>query len=214
MLRYRLLLIFIVFSSCCAPVSGLAELNPQEIVVLVNTKSPASIHLGNVYAELRGVPAPHVIRMTVDERETISRKDYDELIAKPVRRAVNRFYDKGEKVRCLVATYGVPLKITAVKPLIMPVDDIEKQNRALSESQRELTELQEQKGKSKAADKEVNSHGQTNQPTPGNQRGNENRKRPASGRAAACRINYLGRPYLGEYSIAHRAGNRIPGGII
>ncbi|KPJ99369.1 MAG: hypothetical protein AMK71_09895, partial [Nitrospira bacterium SG8_35_4] len=155
MLPYRLRLIFIVLSSCCAPLLAHAELVPQEIVILVNTKSPGSIHLGNVYAELRGVPDAHIIRITIDEKETISRNDYDDLIAKPVRRAINGFYDSGKKIRCLVATYGVPLKINAVKPLIMPQDDIEKYNSALSQSQKELAELQEQKPKRETVDNET-----------------------------------------------------------
>jgi len=155
MLFYRFLLVFIVSSSCLAPVLVHAELTPQEIVILVNSNSPESIHLGNTYVKLRGVPAAHIIRIAVHKKESVSRNDYDELIAKPVRRAVNAFFNKGEKIRCLITTYGVPLKINAVRPLIMPVDDIEKHTIALRETQRELAELQEQKRNREVIDREV-----------------------------------------------------------
>lgn len=155
MLIHRLLLIvFTVSAWCLIPGVTRAELTPQEIAILVNSTSPGSVRLGDVYTHLRGVSASHIIRITVDDRETVSRNDYDELIAKPVRRAVNGFYNEGKKIRCLVTTYGVPLKINAVRPLIMPAADIERNSRALKKNERELDELQKKKD-NEAPDEEV-----------------------------------------------------------
>lgn len=123
----------------------LAGLVPGEIAIVVNARSPESVHLGGVYADLRSVPPSHIITTVVEIKEMISRNDYDELIARPVRRAVNGLYEKGEKIRCLVTTYGVPLKIAAVKPLIMPEEEIKKHEADLRKKKGELDELQSKK---------------------------------------------------------------------
>ena len=139
MLIHRLLLILFTVSSWCLSAGfARAELTHQEIAILVNTKSSGSVRLGDIYAQLRGVSASHIIRITAEDKETVSRNDYDELIAKPVRREVNNFYDKGKKIRCLITTFGIPLKISAVRPLIMPAADIERYSRALKKNEQEL----------------------------------------------------------------------------
>lgn len=106
---------------------------------------PGSIHLGTLYSQLRAVPSGHIIRVTVDARETSSRNKYDELIAKPVRRAINDLYANGEKIRCLVTTFGIPLRVNAVKPPILPENEIEKYSRILREKQGEMEELRKQR---------------------------------------------------------------------
>lgn len=151
-LIYRILLI--VFILCLSRGLVHAELTPQELVVLVNSTSPESIGLGSAYRKLREVPAEHIITITVDDKETISRDGYDELIAKPVRRAVNALYDNGKKIRCLVTTYGVPLRINAVKPVILPAADIEKYGSVLRKKRKKLDELQKRRNESNGIDVE------------------------------------------------------------
>jgi uncharacterized protein (TIGR03790 family) len=156
MLIHRLLLIvFTVSAWCLIPGLTRAELTPRETAILVNSTSPSSVRLGDVYVHLRGVPASHIIRIPVDDKETVSRNDYDELIAKPVRRVLNDFYDKGTKIRCLITTYGIPLKISAVKPVIMPEDEIEKNSNTIKKKQKELDKLLNQKKESEVIDKKA-----------------------------------------------------------
>lgn len=151
MFIHRLVLpLFVLSLWCIVPGPARSELAPEEVAVVVNTESPESVRLGTVYAQLRDVPPSHMIRVTVNVKETIVRNDYDELIAKPVRRALNDLYSKGEKIRCLVTTYGIPLRVRAVKPLIMPVTEIEKYSSVLKGKQARMDELQEQRIKNKS----------------------------------------------------------------
>ncbi len=66
-----------------------ASLTPEEIVVLVNANPPDSIRIDELYIKLRKVPSTHLIEVSVPMKEHISHEEYEELIAKPVRRAVN-----------------------------------------------------------------------------------------------------------------------------
>ncbi|HDH06438.1 MAG TPA: TIGR03790 family protein [Nitrospirae bacterium] len=137
------------------PGSTEAALLPEEIVVLVNSGSPDSISIGKLYMELRKVPVTHLIEVSVTTDERISRSDYDELIAEPVRKAVGELYDKGEKIRCIVTTYGIPLRIRAVKALIVPEDEINRYGRMKKQKKEKLSELEKQKKENKDHDEDL-----------------------------------------------------------
>ena len=51
-------------------------LEPGDIVVLFNTKSPSSLAVARYYMNARKVPADHLIPLTCEVEETISEKDY------------------------------------------------------------------------------------------------------------------------------------------
>jgi uncharacterized protein (TIGR03790 family) len=135
---------------------GCAEsaLEAKETAILVNSESPESVRIGELYSELRNVPASHIIRIHVPTKEYISREGYDELIAKPVRDAVNELYEHGESVRCIVTTYGIPLKVGAAKPLILPVEEIGRIEQLIGQKQKSLDELRK-KRESESPDKEL-----------------------------------------------------------
>jgi uncharacterized protein (TIGR03790 family) len=98
-----------------------------------------------LYIRLRKVPAHHLIKVNVTTDEWMSRKEYDEYIAGPVRKAVNELYDKGENIRCIVTTYGIPLSINAERPLIVPEAEIEKYKRMKKEKRKKLSELKKKR---------------------------------------------------------------------
>lgn len=137
--------LFIILLLLClnifTPAHALAKLIPEEIAVLVNTNSPDSLHIGELYVKLRNVPANHLIKVSVSTKEHISRKDYDELIAEPVRAAINRLYNKGAKIRCLLTTFGIPLRIGAARPFIIPEGQIEKYSMMKTEKEEKISEL-------------------------------------------------------------------------
>ena len=108
-----------------------AALGPEEIAVVVNSRSSDSVRIGKLYLNLRDVPADHLIKVNVTDKEDVSREDYDELIEGPVRRAVSDLYAKGVKIRGIVTTYGVPLRVGPVKPLIEPQAKIDELDRRL-----------------------------------------------------------------------------------
>jgi uncharacterized protein (TIGR03790 family) len=89
-------------------------LEPAEVVVLVNKNVPDSRVIADHYLKVRGVPAGNVVELDLPKVEDISRTDYDERLVKPLRKALS---DRKEKVKCLVAIYGVPLRVGGDGPM-------------------------------------------------------------------------------------------------
>lgn len=125
--------------------SAQASLSPEEIVIIVNTNSHDSIHIGELYVRLRKVPANHLIRVSVTTKEYVSREDYEELIAEPVRAGIRNLLGEGEKIRCIITTYGIPLRVGPVKPLIVPGEKVEKYIGLKKQHQKKLSELKKQR---------------------------------------------------------------------
>jgi uncharacterized protein (TIGR03790 family) len=107
--------IALVTLGCCDP--GLA-LEPNEILVVANTDYAPSVQLARYYCQKRGVPANHVVPVSLGPqvRDSISRGDYDNRLAGPIRRLFATRKDLQE-IRCLVTTYGVPYKVGRREPL-------------------------------------------------------------------------------------------------
>jgi uncharacterized protein (TIGR03790 family) len=99
----------------CAGIS--AALEPNEILILVNASSPESIRLAKYYCQKRGVPDKNVFSVSLGEtlRDSISRRDYDNWLAGPLRRELLTRKD-GDKIRCLLTTYGVPFRVGRCDP--------------------------------------------------------------------------------------------------
>jgi uncharacterized protein (TIGR03790 family) len=111
-----------------ATVEGAIEvgLRPENVVVIVNDGSPESVELGRYYVEKRGIPADNVCHLKTTTDEVISRDAFKSTVERPVREFLQKrlgqvrvALPEGElvlkladkEVRCLVTTYGVPLKI-------------------------------------------------------------------------------------------------------
>jgi len=101
----RLILVFILIWHSTA-----FALEAEEILVIANQKVPESVGLATYYMERRGIPDDHLVLVDAPTTEQCSRKDYEAQIAAPVREALSRFLPAW-RIRCLVTTYGVPLKI-------------------------------------------------------------------------------------------------------
>ncbi|MCC7009084.1 MAG: TIGR03790 family protein [Acidobacteria bacterium] len=82
----------------------------DNVLVVVNGNSPASIEVGEYYAKARQVPASRMIRLSTSTDETLSRTEYERAIEGPV----SRFLVSGalqDVVLYIVLTKGVPLRI-------------------------------------------------------------------------------------------------------
>ena len=143
---------FILFLFCSAlfTVRPLwASIAPEEVAVIVNTESKDSLRIGELYARLRNVPARNLIRISAPVNEGISRTDYEELIAGPVRKAITGLYNEGKEIRCIVTTYGVPLRVGPMRPLIFPEERIRKYEKLINEKDREISLLKEERKKNR-----------------------------------------------------------------
>ncbi len=104
----RLLAPVLAGALLCLP---LAAQGPQNVVVVVNRRSPASLDIANYYVRARHVPSKNVCRITTTDAEEISRSVFETEIARPVAECLK---SRGlmERALYLVTTLGVPLKIS------------------------------------------------------------------------------------------------------
>ncbi len=89
---------------------GFATVKPSQIVVLANEQSLESLALADYYMARRDIPKHHRIDLDLSLSESISRKQYDESLVKPLR-AELRKRGLAEQIRVLVTVWGIPLRV-------------------------------------------------------------------------------------------------------
>lgn len=106
--------------------AGSPEQDAAATVVVFNERDVASIELAGYYAEKRGIPFNHMIGLSCPVEESISREEYDQTIAEPLRKAfISRGWWKTEAnlvkgrvadstIRFVALMRGIPLKVRAV----------------------------------------------------------------------------------------------------
>ncbi len=89
-----------------------AALEPNEILVLVNGQIPESMELGRYYCQQRKVPQDNIVSIAMGARpvDTMSREDYDRLVASTIREVIASC-DEPASVKCIVTTWGVPFRV-------------------------------------------------------------------------------------------------------
>ena len=93
-------------------------LGPDEILVIANKDVAASGRIARYYCAKRAVPAKNVLSLPLGTslNDTISRNDYEKRLAEPIRKRLFGHELPG-KIRCLLTTYGVPIKVGKRGPL-------------------------------------------------------------------------------------------------
>lgn len=92
-----------------AGASAYSPLIPSEIVVVANTNFEGSEELARHYMRLRDIPEEHLLATTMPVGESISRREYEDQIARPLREFL--IDEKLAQVRCVVLMHGVPLRV-------------------------------------------------------------------------------------------------------
>jgi uncharacterized protein (TIGR03790 family) len=85
-------------------------LSPRQILVVANAKCADSLRLARYYMEKRRIPVNNLVKLRVTDKESCSREDYDNRVARVVRQWL-RERGPGNGIRCLATMYGVPLKV-------------------------------------------------------------------------------------------------------
>ena len=87
-------------------------LQPNQILIITNSDSQASLRIAKYYCQKRNVPLAHILALPLGRPldDTISREDYKNKLAIPVRGKLYSPEFTG-KIRCLLTTYGVPFKV-------------------------------------------------------------------------------------------------------
>ncbi|MHC4337612.1 MAG: TIGR03790 family protein [Planctomycetota bacterium] len=113
MVRTRAAILMILVCSS----TGFA-LKPDEILVIANSEVAASVRIAQYYCKKRGIPGDNIIAWPLGARmaRVISRNDYERKLAEPVRSRLTAPKLAG-KIRCLLTTYGVPIKVGGRGPL-------------------------------------------------------------------------------------------------
>ena len=90
-------------------------LEPNEVLVVANTRAGDSLDLARYYMRQRQIPLDHLVRIDSSTEEHCTRQEYNQTIRDPVRKALNTI-DPDHRIRCLVVMYGVPLAIDQSEP--------------------------------------------------------------------------------------------------
>jgi len=93
-------------------------LEPDEILIIANADIPASVRIAEYYCIRREVPAGNILALPLGTSldVTINRDDYEKKLAEPIRKKLSTS-EFGGKIRCLLTTYGVPIKVGRRGPL-------------------------------------------------------------------------------------------------
>lgn len=89
-----------------------AELLPQHVAIVANATNPDSLAVARHYAAQRNIPSGHIIPLTLPFRDTLTRREYEELVVMPLRRTLED-HTLHSSVRVIVTTYGIPLRVEA-----------------------------------------------------------------------------------------------------
>lgn len=96
-------------------------LGPHEVLLLVNRSSPASLHVANEYAALRGIPDENVVRLALPDsvlepQAEISPTDFVKYIWEPARRAIEA-RGLGDRILAWVYSVDFPVRVATWPPM-------------------------------------------------------------------------------------------------
>jgi uncharacterized protein (TIGR03790 family) len=100
-------------------------LEPEEILVVANRRMAKSIDIAKYYMDNRSIPESHLLKLSLTLKETMTRKEYDDVLKKQVLDAINKLKPE-DTIAAIVLIYGVPLKVA---PPLPDSDEMEKINR-------------------------------------------------------------------------------------
>lgn len=131
----------LVFALLSIPSFSFA-IEPADVWLVVNKNVPESRQVADHYMAQRGVPKGNVVVLDLPKDENISRDDYNAKLAGPLREALK---DQKDKVKVLLTTYGVPLRVgqqTPIEPEKKELDSIRPQ---LAEARKKVAALEKNK---------------------------------------------------------------------
>jgi len=91
-----------------------AELMPEEVAIIAMENNENSKALAEHYTQARGIPPSHILFLSAKPQEEISRGSWEEEY-RPALLSWLKENDPDKKLRCLVTTWDVPLRIAKRK---------------------------------------------------------------------------------------------------
>ncbi len=108
-------LLAILAALLSAPATSSFGLEPSEIALVAARGNRESVGLAKYYCRQRGVPESQIIEIDISPDETLDRDKWRFAVRPEIQKWLKK-NDPDQKVRCLVTTWGIPLKISAGKP--------------------------------------------------------------------------------------------------
>ena len=123
------------------PSAGYA-LQPDQILIIANNDIPASTQIARYYCAKRGVPESNIFTLPLGTNlsDTITRNNYEKQLAQPIRRKLHSPQFTG-KIRCLLTTYGVPVRVGPRGPLKNEQNKISQLKKLLEQEKTKLQQL-------------------------------------------------------------------------
>lgn len=132
---------FLVYVLRCASAFAL---EPNEILIIANSDIGASVQLAQYYCAKRDVPAGNILALPLgtDLNDTITRGDYEKQLTEPVRKKIYD-YDSVAQIKCLLTTYGVPIKVGKRAPLKDQQDNLTQLKKLAEQEKTEIEQLKQ-----------------------------------------------------------------------
>jgi uncharacterized protein (TIGR03790 family) len=111
--------------------------------VVANSEVTASVRLAQYYCAKRHVPTENILTLSLgtDLTDTITRADYEEKLAEPIRKKLAHS-ELTDPIRCLLTTYGVPFKVGARGVLKNKQERLEELTKQKADLNQKLERLQ------------------------------------------------------------------------
>jgi uncharacterized protein (TIGR03790 family) len=93
-------------------------LEPEQILIVANSDIKESLEIAHYYCSKRKVPSVNILSLPLGKRliDTISRDGYEKQLAEPIRKRLSSREFAG-KIKCLLTTCGIPVKVGKRGPL-------------------------------------------------------------------------------------------------
>jgi uncharacterized protein (TIGR03790 family) len=134
------LLIFLIlaglFSIAETPIQALT---PDQVAVIINGNIPGSWQVGRYYLKARHIPATNliVLNLTNHNVDDVSAHYYSFRIANAIKGILAERHLK-KQIKCLVTTYGIPLRVGPPMPTVRQMRELQKVQRDLAHCATEL----------------------------------------------------------------------------
>ena len=82
----------------------------DNILLIINTPSAASVQIGEHYARVRAIPQDNILRLECDQNDQVSRVLYERQIERPIATWMSRNAGH-DRILYIVLTKGIPLRV-------------------------------------------------------------------------------------------------------
>jgi uncharacterized protein (TIGR03790 family) len=132
---------FCILVLCC---SSAFALEPNEVLVIANSDIESSVKIAQYYCAKRNVPTDNILSLSLGKtpNDLITRENYEKQLVEPIRKKLSD-YEFAVKIRCLLTTYGVPIKVGKRGPLKDQQGQLEKLKKLVKQEKSKIESLKQ-----------------------------------------------------------------------